>query len=113
MGGHTADTDSFSPLPLSIVTPIRVEVLKHYLQGHPDTELILFLLHGFSYGFDIMYAGPITPTFPRNLKSARDRPEAVTKAIKTEVARGHTSGPFSFPPFSLTHVSPLGAVQKA
>jgi hypothetical protein len=109
---NTADTDKFLPLPLIIKTPIRVEVLKHYLTGHPDKDLVQFLIHGFSHGFDIMYAGPIISTFPRNLKSARDRPGAVTSAIYTEVERGHTAGPFASPPFNVTHCSPLGAVQK-
>lgn len=59
-----------------------------------------------------MYVGPITATTPRNLKSARDRPDEVSLAIKTEINRGHTSGPFIAPPFSVTHCSPLGAVQK-
>ena len=80
--------------------------------GHPDRELVHFLTHGFTHGFDIMFAGPITRTFPTNLKSARDRPLAVTSAISTEVERGHTAGPFTSPPFPVTHCSPLGAVQK-
>ena len=39
--------------------------------------------------------------------------EKVSDAIDTEVMRGHTAGPFSFPPFPVTHCSPLGAVKKA
>ena len=37
---------------------------------------------------------------------------AVTTAIRKEVQRGHTSGPFLFPPFFPFHCSPLGAVPK-
>ena len=36
----------------------------------------------------------------------------VRAAIQTEIRRGHTSGPFSYPPFPITHISPLGAVPK-
>ena len=59
-----------------------------------------------------MYAGPVTHTTPKNLNSARERPEAVSAAVNTEIKRGHTSGPFPDPPFIVTHCSPLGAVQK-
>ena len=37
---------------------------------------------------------------------------AVSAAILKELLRGHTTGPFHAPPFSLFHCSPLGAVPK-
>ena len=109
---NIAGIDSFNALPLTITSPIKVNTLKHYTMSHPDRELVEFLIKGFTEGFDIMYAGPISTTTPRNLKSARDRPKAVSLAIKTEMDRGHTAGPFPDPPFAITHCSPLGAVQK-
>ena len=49
---------------------------------------------------------------PRNLLSARRNPEGVSEAIAKELSRGHTSGPFPFPPFPHTHCSPIGAAPK-
>ena len=109
---NIAGTDRSLPLPSYIITPIKGGILKQYLTTHPDQALVQFLTHGFTRGFDIMFAGSITSSFPQNLKSARDRPLAVTSAINTEVERGHTAGPFANPPFLTTHCSPLGAVQK-
>ena len=47
-----------------------------------------------------------------NLRSALDQEELVTEAILKEVVRGHTSGPFPYPPFPHTHCSPIGAAPK-
>ena len=112
IANSTVGIDSFYPLPKQIISPIRVEVLSQYTMEHPDRELVNFLINGFKDGFDIMYVGSITPTTPKNLKSARDNPEEVTQAITTEISRGHTSGPFTVSPFAVAHCSPLGAVQK-
>ena len=51
-------------------------------------------------------------TRPRNLLTARSNPSPVTEAIRKELSRGHTAGPFSQPPMSPFHCSPLGAVPK-
>ena len=48
----------------------------------------------------------------KNNKSARDNEDKVSEAIKKEVERGHTAGPFTSPPFPHCHVSPLGAAPK-
>ena len=39
-------------------------------------------------------------------------PEHITEAIKKELLRGHTAGPFLTPPFKDLHCSPLVAVPK-
>ena len=100
------------PLPSHIVTPIRTSVLAHYLSSHPDIGLLTYLTHGFQHGFDFMFAGPITSTSPRNLRSTDELHEAVTHALHSELLLGHISGPFSSPPFPSHHCSPLGAVLK-
>ena len=38
--------------------------------------------------------------------------EGLTESIRKEITRQHTAGPFAFPPFPITHVSPLGAAPK-
>ena len=109
-----ATTTDLQPLPTSISSPIRVGNLVWALQGHPDRELVSYLLRGFHHGFDLGVKGviPVFDTRPKNLKSASEHKDLLGEAIRTEVARGHTAGPFSAPPFSHTHCSPIGAVPK-
>ena len=103
---------TMNPLPDSINSPIRVNVLYHFLRLHPQPELVAFLMHGFPHGVDIGFRGQLWPTSPHNLLSARENPDVVSAAILKELKLGHTSGPFHAPPFPVTHCSPLGAVPK-
>ena len=99
-------------LPAGIISPVNSARLSNLLEFHPDQELVSYINNGFRNGFDIMYCGNIHHTLPKNLKSASLHEKKVTHAINKEVQRGHTSGPFTMPPFPLTHCSPLGAVEK-
>ena len=105
---------SSPPLPDSIYSPVVVSHLAFALRGHPDRQLVAYLLRGFTHGFDLGFRGVFTEpdSRPRNLASARPHRELLDAAIRTEVERGHTAGPFSVPPFSITHCSPIGAVPK-
>ena len=60
----------------------------------------------------LVFVGDISSTLPHNLLSSRRNPSPVSEAIKKELSRGHTSGPFPEPPFRPFHCSPLGAVPK-
>ena len=79
---------------------------------YPDQSCARYLIRGFTFGFDIGYRGPLTPGAQRNLVSAQKHSEAVEEALKKELNRGHTVGPFEEPPFPILHISPLGAVPK-
>ena len=106
--------DEFNPLPLRVVSPIRVDILEQFLRNYPCPGTRDYLLAGFRHGFDIGFRGTFTEvdSRPRNLRSARDNVEGVSEAIAKELRRGHTSGPFPFPPFPHTHCSPIGAAPK-
>ena len=112
-GSTVPDSKHRRALPTGIESPIRANVLERMLLYHPDRGLADFLVNGFRHGFDIMYAGPLIESQTRNLRSAYIHKEKVLDAIDTEVLRGHTAGPFPYPPFPVTHCSPLGAVNKA
>ena len=73
-----------------------------------------YLVHGFRHGFDIGFRGSFEDpnARPRNLRSALDNVDLVNEAIWKELTRGHTSGPFPFPPFTHTHCSPIGSAPK-
>ena len=109
----TVDKSCFCPLPSSISSPIIILPLASYLSGHPDRELVDFLIRGFTDGFDIMYGGSLSSSYPTNLRSTEEFHTEVSSAIQFEVSAGHTAGPFLQPPFPITHCSPLGAVRKS
>jgi len=102
----------FNPLPTRVVSPINIVRLRYYLKFYPDPAVANYLLDGFSNGFDIGFRGVYSPGQYRNLLSARSNPIPVTEAIRKELVRGHTSGPFPCQPFPQFHSSPLGAVPK-
>ena len=104
----------FKPLPIKIVSPINPDALERFLADYPCPGTRHYLVSGFRYGFDIGFRGSFLEenARPRNLLSARRNPEGVSEAIAKELSRGHTSGPFPFPPFPHTHCSPIGAAPK-
>ena len=71
-----------------------------------------YIVHGLKHGFDIGFTGTFSHTLPKNLKSAENNADLVQQAINKEISRGHTAGPFPYPPFPLTHCSPIGAAPK-
>jgi len=103
--------DSHFPFPHSPTTPINIVCLKTLLSGY-TTEVVDFLVSGFTHGFHIGYTGPCTVGREKNNLSAHSNVSAVSSAIFKELSRGHTVGPFSIPPFQSFHCSPLGAVPK-
>ena len=98
----------FHSLPYGVISPINVDILDSLLVDHPQQAIRQFLVSGFRVGFDIGFRGrfQVRNARPRNLRSALDNPEPVTEAIRKELERGHTSGPFPSPP-SGTHIALL------
>ena len=94
----------------TIVTPIRVDALEHAHLGHPDRSFVLKLCSDLRFGARLGYDGPRMSKFSKNLKSAVDNPTIVLSNLAKEVARGHTAGPFTNPPFINLQVSPIGIV---
>ena len=101
----------FNALPPGPSSPVSVDVLSDLLRDYPCQRTRAYLVSGFSFGFDIGFHGSFDDpnARPRNLKFARDNVAPVSEAIAKELKRGHTSGPFSSPPFAHTHCSPIGS----
>ena len=97
---------------LQPVTSVNVACLKHELQNHPSALFVSNLLKGFRDGFSIGFEGPRTPRFSRNLKSANEHPDLVTKNLLSEVKLGRTAGPFLSPPFPNFQIYPISVVPK-
>ena len=102
----------YCPLPSSVVSVLNINLFEYFLKDHPSPFLVQYISSGFREGFDIGFSGCPTSTRPRNLLSARQNPEPVSEAIRKELSRGHTSGPFDHSLIELFHCSPLGAVPK-
>ena len=98
-------------LPSAVVTPVNVALLAELLARCPHVRARAMVLHGFRSGFDIGFRGLGFPTRPRNLRSARAIPDAVSAAVALELQRGHIAGPFRSP-LPCVHCSPLGAAPK-
>ncbi|XP_078374065.1 uncharacterized protein LOC144657587 [Oculina patagonica] len=93
-------------------TPVNVDLLESYLEGHPDPHFVTSLCLGLREGFRIGYSGPRTHSFYPNLRSANLHPDILEQNLLTEVLNGHTAGPFPVPPFENFRISPLGLVPK-
>ena len=94
-------------------TPINLDLLECYLEGHPDPGFVSSLYVGLREGFRIGYLGPRTHTFYPNLCSANRHPDILEQNLLTEVLHSHTAGPFlPPPPFKNFRISPLGLVPK-
>ena len=91
---------------------INVNYFELLLRSHSDRILVNYILDGLRAGFDIGYLGSSVASQPKNLRSAFQHRHLLATAVDKEVQRGHTAGPFSHPPFPITHCSPIGAVEK-
>ena len=74
-------TGGSTPIPSSIITPIKVQQFAILVAGFPDVALRDAVLHGLRNGFDIGFQGIGLPTRPRNLRSARDNADGVSAAV--------------------------------
>ena len=95
----------------SITTPIRSEVLDHYLDGY-DPEDRKFLVDGFRYGFNLYCTLTKLSTTAKNDVSVNLHPEAAQQLIQAEVDKGRIRGPYDRPPFDVYHISPFKLVEK-
>ena len=76
-------------------TPIDIDKLASYLQGHPDQPTVNHLLPGFSEGFKIGYSGPRAPKEYPNLPGANINPSIIDKTMLEEITMCNTAGPFA------------------
>ena len=82
------------------------------LQSHPDTRAVDFIIQGLRDGFSLGCTCEIQPAQPNNLRSATDNAEAVTQAFNKELENNHICGPYSHPPMTNLHCSPVGSRPK-
>lgn len=93
-------------------TPVRLDMLKHYLEKYHDKKSAAEISHGFEFGFPLHYTGPHLPRDSKNLRSVDDHPEIVRQKIQTELENCRIAGPFNKRPISTLRTSPIGLVEK-
>ena len=93
-------------------TPVNIDLLEMYLEGHPDPSFVSFLCQGLREGFRVGYSGPRISTSYSNLRLAYLHPDILEQNLLTGVRNGHTAGPFFSPPLKNFRISPLGLVPK-
>lgn len=99
-------------IPDHPITPLNLAAFRFYLCDHPDKKFVSKILHIISHGADIGYSGPKCSRFTPNSLSARDKVDALSKQIETEIELQHSIGPFNQPPFQFFTVNSLGARPK-
>ena len=67
---------------------------------------------GFTFGFPLHFDGPRCSQEAPNLLSAIQNPKVVSPKLSKELDAHRLAGPFSFPPFPVFRISPLGLVPK-
>ena len=94
-------------------SPLIAASWRRALAAYPDRKAADLILDIIEHGADIGYVGDRRGRLHcRNLPSAREHPEAITKDIDEEVAAGRIAGPFRHPPVPNLVISPLGCVPK-
>ena len=97
----------------AIHTPLRLSSWQQYLEGHPDSEFVTFLLEGISNGFRIgfNYGSHQCRAANRNMQSAIQNPQEVDKYFTKECEKGRIIGPLEKGSFSL-HINWFGVIPK-
>ena len=93
------------------VTPVKVDRLEFLLQDYVS-NLAIYLVHGFRYGFRIQFIGNRAPFEFPNLKSALQNPDLVLSKLQKEIDAGRIVGPLTNAPFPDFRTSPIGIVPK-
>ena len=93
-------------------SPLRIDAWEHYLHDYPDRTFVAVLLQIISFGANLGFIGDHHPQSCKNLKSAVEHDAFVGSSIKELTSSGHAVGPFTSPPLSNFHCSPLGTVGR-
>ena len=95
-------------------SPVRISLLSHYLQLHPDQEFVSYILHRLVSGFHIGYSTRQVTlrSSLRNHQSSFANPQVISDYIGEEVALGRMVAPLPSAMRSAVHCSPTGLVPK-
>ena len=98
-----------------MVTPLQWREWDLTLSRHPDRRFRDYIVHGLRFGFRVGFhkdtAGG-TGRPPRNMPSARDRPEVIDEYLAVECSKGRVIGPLDQALFPDIHVNRFGVIPK-
>src|SRR5882672_7054154 len=89
-------------------SPLIREAWDSFLADYPDCEFVSGLLNIIDVGASIGHSGPPISQLCKNLRSALDHPDVISKEVDSLQLEGHTHGPFEEPPLPYFRCSPLG-----
>ena len=90
--------------------PLDYKYWHEHLKGHPDNNLVGFILNGIKYGVHIGHTGPIHSIVSKNWPSAHQFNSHIKEAITKNVNKGRVTGAFDHPPLNNFVSSPLGCL---
>jgi len=79
-----------------------------FLADYPDREFVSGLLNIIDVGASIGHSGPPISQSCKNLRSALDHPDVISKEVESLRLEGRIHGPFEEPPLPYFRCSPLG-----
>ena len=109
---HYAVTGNPNPVTFKPVTQIRVSRFEEQLKGHPNPDLVHYIITSFRQGFMLKYQGPKVYRESRNLTSAYQFEDKLWASLIKEVCLGEMIGPFDSQPITPLICSLVGMVEK-
>ena len=100
------------PQTFKPITPIKANRFETMLKGHPNQDLVNYVITGFKQGFSPKYQGPRVNRQPKNLKSAFQFKDKLWNSLMKEVQLGQMIGPFSLQPIEPLICLLIGMVEK-
>lgn len=94
-------------------TPIKLDVLKKYIDSYDKISDRELLVTWFSEGLRLQYTGPRQAVTSKNLLSADENRLETLAKLQKEIDLGRIIGPFVNKPISNLRISPIGLVEKA
>src|SRR5882724_11724011 len=89
-------------------SPMIREAWDLFLADYPDREFVNDLLNIIDVGASIGHSGPQISQSCKNLRSAIDHHDVISKEVNSLLIEGHIHGPFMEPPLPYFHCSPIG-----
>ena len=90
------------------ISPLKRATWASYLAEYPDREFVSTLLNIIDVGASIGHVGTQKSQSCKNLQSALDHPDIISKEIDSLLKDGRIHGPFEAPPLAHFRCSPLG-----
>ena len=95
-------------------SPLKLAAWAAALRSHPDAAFAGYILEGLQHGFRIGYkhTGQPRRAAKRNLPSANEHPDIITKYLALECSKGRTIGPLPVAAIPHLQINRIGVIPK-